>query len=275
MGRRCSPAWSTSPPSNDGTARTRLLDLVPGRSGRVYADWLQDRGTNWLAHIEVAALDPFRGYKNAIDDHLDDATAVLDAFHVVKLATQAVDEVRRRVQQATLGHRGRKGEPLFGIQTILRCSAANLSDKQKHRLQAAIEAHEAHEEVFIAWQAAQRVRAIYHADTPAAGRAAAQQLLDTLPTCPIPEIARLGRTLKQWREAFLAYFDTGGASNGPHRGDQRADRTPPPHRQRLPQPRQLPTTLPTHRRRPGHLIHPQVRRASKRLRFASRRLRRT
>lgn len=202
-------------PSNDGTARTRLLDLVPGRSGRVYADWLQDRGTNWLAHIEVAALDPFRGYKNAIDDHLDDATAVLDAFHVVKLATQAVDEVRRRVQQATLGHRGRKGEPLFGIQTILRCSAANLSDKQKHRLQAAIEAHEAHEEVFIAWQAAQRVRAIYHADTPAAGRAAAQQLLDTLPTCPIPEIARLGRTLKQWREAFLAYFDTGGASNGP------------------------------------------------------------
>ncbi|MFZ2259492.1 MAG: transposase [Luteococcus japonicus] len=147
--------------------------------------------------------------------HLDDATAVLDAFHVVKLATQAVDEVRRRVQQATLGHRGRKGEPLFGIQTILRCSAANLSDKQKHRLQAAIEAHEAHEEVFIAWQAAQRVRAIYHADTPAAGRAAAQQLLDTLPTCPIPQIARLGRTLKQWREAFLAYFDTDGASNGP------------------------------------------------------------
>jgi len=35
-----------------------------------------------------------------------------------------------------------------------------------------------------------------------------------LPTCPIPEIKRLGRTLKQWREAFLAYFDTGRASNG-------------------------------------------------------------
>ncbi|MGO4956758.1 ISL3 family transposase [Luteococcus sp. Sow4_B9] len=202
-------------PSDDGTARTRLLDLVPGRSGTMYADWLHARGTDWLDHIEVAALDPFRGYKNAIDDHLDDATAVLDAFHVVKLATKAVDEVRRRVQQATLGHRGRKGDPLFGIQTILRCSADNLSDKQKHRLATAIEAHEAHEEVFIAWQAAQRLRAVYHAESAAAGRAAAQQLLDALPTCPIPEIARLGRTLKQWRDAFLAYFDTGGASNGP------------------------------------------------------------
>ncbi|WP_236783167.1 transposase [Arthrobacter sp. QXT-31] len=32
---------------------------------------------------------------------------------------------------------------------------------------------------------------------------------------PIPEIARLGRTLKQWKTAILAYFDTFRASNGP------------------------------------------------------------
>ena len=202
-------------PDTDGSTRTRLLDLVPGRSGTVYADWLDQRGQAWRKQITVATLDPFHGYKNAIDDHLDDATAVLDAFHVVALATKAVDEVRRRVQQATLGHRGRKGDPLFGIQTILRCSADNLSDKQKHRLATAIEAHEAHEEVSIAWQAAQRVRAVYHAESAAAGRAAAHVLLEALPTCPIPEIARLGRTLKQWRDAFLAYFDTDGASNGP------------------------------------------------------------
>ena len=36
----------------------------------------------------------------------------------------------------------------------------------------------------------------------------------SLPTCPIPEIKRLGKTLKQRREAFLAYFDTGRANNG-------------------------------------------------------------
>ncbi len=48
-------------------------------------------------------MDPFHGYKNAIDDQLDDAVAVLDAFHIVKLGTTAVDQVRRRVQQETLG----------------------------------------------------------------------------------------------------------------------------------------------------------------------------
>jgi transposase len=40
-------------------------------------------------------LDPFRGYANAIHDGLPDAVGVLDAFHVVRLGTQMVDEVRR------------------------------------------------------------------------------------------------------------------------------------------------------------------------------------
>ena len=39
-------------------------------------------------------------------------------------------------------------------------------------------------------------------------------MLDSFPSCPIPEIARLGRTLKQWRDPFLAYFTTGRANNG-------------------------------------------------------------
>jgi transposase len=72
-----------------GRVRARLLDLVPGRSGSVYADWLKQRGDGFRARVKVATLDPFHGYKNAIDDQLDDAVAVLDAFHVVALATKA------------------------------------------------------------------------------------------------------------------------------------------------------------------------------------------
>ena len=74
-----------------GRVHARLLDLVPGRSKKAYTDWLLDRGVDFRARIEVAALDPFGGYKSAIDAELADATAVLDAFHVVKLGTQVVD----------------------------------------------------------------------------------------------------------------------------------------------------------------------------------------
>ena len=53
------------------------------------------------------------------------ATSVLDAFHIVKLAGDAPGEVRRRVQQDTLGHRGRKGDPLYQIRNLLRASRAH------------------------------------------------------------------------------------------------------------------------------------------------------
>ena len=197
-----------------GRVRARLLDLVPGRSGKVYATWLQQRGDAFRRRVKVAALDPFAGYKNAIDDELEDAVAVLDAFHVVKLGTAAVDEVRRRVQQATLGHRGRKGDPLYGIQTILRAGRENLTDKQHARLDAAFAHREEHVEVEVAWQCAQQLRDAYRQADLTAGRVIAEQVVETFHTCPIPEIARLGRTLRRWRDAFLAYFTTGRANNG-------------------------------------------------------------
>ena len=197
-----------------GRTRARLLDLVPGRSGAAYAQWLAARNHAFRADIGVATLDPFHGYKNAIDDQLEDAVAVLDAFHIVKLGTSAVDEVRRRLQQQLRGHRGRSGDPLYGIRMILRCGAEKLTDRQHARLEAAIAADERHDEVYVAWQCAQQLRSAYQTENLTEGRRIAEKVLAAFPTCPIPEIAKLGRTLKQWRAAFLAYFDTGRANNG-------------------------------------------------------------
>lgn len=64
------------------------------------------------------------------------------------------------------------------------------------------------------WQVAQKLRSAYAATNLAEGRRIAEGLLDGLPSCPIPEIARLGKTLTRWRDAFLAYFTTGRANNG-------------------------------------------------------------
>jgi transposase len=102
-----------------GCLQARPLDAVQGRSGKVYADWLTEHGVDVKVTVEHAALDPFRGYANAIRDELPDAVAVLDAFHVVKLAGQALDEVRRRVQQQTLHRRGHKDDPLYKVRRTL------------------------------------------------------------------------------------------------------------------------------------------------------------
>lgn len=198
----------------DGKTRARLLDLIPGRSGKAYKDWLEARGESFRAGVKVATLDPFHGYKNAIDDKLEDATAVLDAFHVVKLGIAVVDEVRCRVQTETKGHRGRKDDPLYRIRNTLRAAQERLTERQRQRLENVFTAHERHIEVEVAWRCAQQLRSVYHQKHPAKGKAIAEKIIATFPTCPIPEVARLGRTLKRWRDAFLGYFATSGANNG-------------------------------------------------------------
>ena len=143
--------------------RGKLIDIIPGRSRKVLADWLIDQPAEWTAGIEVAALDPFRGYGAALSAGLPNAMRVLDAFHVVRLGFAAVDDVRRRVQQQTCGHRGRRTDPLYGIRRVLRRGAENLSTHAWARLLAGIEAGDEHGQVAAAWVAAQELRAIYPA----------------------------------------------------------------------------------------------------------------
>ena len=232
--RVSSPASWTTRGEDHPTAR--LLDLVPGRSGTVYKNWLAERREDFRAGVRIATLDPFQGYKNAIDDQLQDATSALDAFHIVKRAGDAPGEVRRRVQQETLGNRGRTGDPLYQIQLLPRASRHKLTPRQQERLRAVFTADEAHISVVVAYHCAQQVRDVFHQATPAQNRRLAAHLIERLPTCPIPEIARLGRTLRKWKDAFLAYFDTTGASNAPHRSHQRNYQTRQTHHQRLTRP---------------------------------------
>ena len=110
---------------------------------------------------------------------------------------------------------GRKGDPFYQIRLLLRALRDRLTKRQQERLREAFTADEAHISVEVAYHCAQQVRDVFHQATPAQGRRLAAHLIERLPTCPIPEIARLGRTLRKWKDAFLAYFDTGGASNGP------------------------------------------------------------
>ena len=93
--------------------------------------WLAQRDPDWRAGVATASLDPFRGYATALGTWLPGAVRVLDPLHVVKLGLACVDDARRRVQQHTLGHRGRTRDPLYGIPRVLRRRRDRLSVKAR------------------------------------------------------------------------------------------------------------------------------------------------
>ena len=162
-------------------------------------------------------MDGFTGFKTAASEEIPAATAVMDPFHVVRLAGDAVDACRRRVQQELHGHRGRKDDPLFRARRTLHTGADLLTDKQQARLEALFAVDE-HVELEATWGIYQRMVAAYRHPDRAAGRDLMRGLIDSVshgvPTA-LREIITLGRTLKQRAVDVLAYFERPGTSNGP------------------------------------------------------------
>ena len=106
-------------PIRDRRGPSRLLDMVPGRSKGVFKTWLASRPDTWRERIEVVAMDGFTGFKSAAAEELPDARAVMDPFHVVHLAGNALDECRRRIQQELHHRRGRATDPLYKARRML------------------------------------------------------------------------------------------------------------------------------------------------------------
>jgi hypothetical protein len=110
---------------------------------------------------------------------------------------------------------GRAPTPLFGIRRVLRRRVDHLSIKARARLEAGLVAGDPDGEVGIAWTIAQQVMSLYQLADPDQAPTQAAELIAALRSCPIPELARLGRTLHAWRDELVAHFAHPDGSNGP------------------------------------------------------------
>lgn len=98
-------------PVREWTGPARLLDIVEGRSKAVFKTWPEGHPEAWKAGPQVIAMDGFTGFKTAAVEEVPDAVTIMDPFHVVRLADDALDEARRHLQHDLHGHRGRKDDP--------------------------------------------------------------------------------------------------------------------------------------------------------------------
>lgn len=191
-----------------------LIDMIEGNRAIDVSRWLSRRDKAFLEAIHTVACDLHEGYRVGLHPHLDHVVQVADPFHVIAVANRCLDEVRRRVQNEELGHRGRKDDPLYTIRRVLLTGSERLNARGVDRMALGLRLGDPNDEVLGAWLAKEYARDIYLTDDRAEAAVLLDRLIIGCAADEVPEIQSLGRTLTHWREEILAHHAT-GASNGP------------------------------------------------------------
>ena len=208
--------WCTSVVDAGGPERAaKLIEVVEGRTAAKVSGWLDDQPQDWRAGIRWGVLDMSGPYRKVFDDSLDHVTQVADPFHLVKHANSKLDECRRRVQNETLGHRGRKNDPLYRGRRLLTKGHERLDGDGEAKLLSLLEAGDPRGEVRMTWHAKETVRSLYDIDDPdLAGELLDELISDMADADMPPEVRSLGRTLTRWRDHIVAWHHA-RVTNGP------------------------------------------------------------
>jgi transposase len=195
--------------SGDG----RLLGQVAGRTGKAVTGWLDDRGQDWRNQVAFVAIDPCAVYRSAVTKALPHAVIVVDHFHLVRLANQAVTRVRQRVTRQVYGRRGTTRDPAWANRRRLLRGRERLSDQAYDRMWSEILTQEATGELLATWIAKEELRFLLSlARTQPARSEVSNRLFAFYDWCgraDVPEVTTLARTIEAWWPQILAFIDTG------------------------------------------------------------------
>jgi transposase len=193
----------------------QLLDVVPGRGAKLPNEWLENKSETWRKKVRYGTLDLSGPYRAVFTKMLPKATQVADPFHVVKWANTKLDECRRRVQNETLGHRGRKDDPLYRCRRLLTKADERLDDAGRDKLLGLLRAGDPRGDVTTAWHAKEAVRELYSHTDEATAREWIDRLIDDMADKDNPiEVRSLSRTLKRWKDQIVSWHRS-HVSNGP------------------------------------------------------------
>jgi len=103
----------------------RLLFMTPERKAACVGEFVEAMGAHGAeaGQVKVAAIDMSAAYQSGVAEYLPEARVVFDRFHVMKLAGEAVDAVRKQLRA--------QGVDLKGAMWALRGNIDNLGEEQR------------------------------------------------------------------------------------------------------------------------------------------------
>lgn len=181
--------------------RSRILDIIDGHRKWQVARWLSQQPDR--TGIQVVAIDMAVPYRDVVKALLPQASIVIDKFHVIRCANQALDQVRNRARRSATGA-GRRN-PWRG-QRLLRRRADRLSEAQAFEVDGITANNPL---VADAYRTKESFLDIWKENT----RADAERLFDewraAIPEPVAREFGKVGNMVERWRKEVFAYFDCG------------------------------------------------------------------
>jgi len=216
QGRRHTKQWCTSVVDVGGAGRpAKLIEVIEGRTAKTVSKWIDAQPAPWRRAIRYGVLDMSGPYRKVFTDSLGHAVQVADPFHVIKHANGKVDECRRRVQNETLGHRGREDDPLYRSRRLLTKAHERLDETGHTKLMGLLEAGDPHGDVRMTWHAKETTRELYTVATPKAAGVFIDELIADMTDSEMPpEVRSLGGMLRRWKAHIIAWHRA-KVSNGP------------------------------------------------------------
>jgi transposase len=192
-----------------------LLGQREGRTGATVIGWLSERSAPFREGIQYVAIDPAAAYATAVRTPglLPNATLVVDHFHLVKLANDALTKVRRRITWDLRERRGRKIDPEWANRRRLLRGRERLSEKSFANMWNQIQAEDPSAQILTAWIAKEELRTLLATvrlgGDPHLTRHRLHRFLTWCVDSQIPELLTLAATVDDWWPEINAFVQTG------------------------------------------------------------------
>ncbi len=179
--------------------RGEVMEVVEGQGKQKVEEYLDSLSEP--EKVRGVAMDMHEPFRQAVQMCLPLAKIVVDKFHFIRHVNGALDKVRSKLQGGN--RRGRRGDLFRSRYTLLK-GAERLSDWEEARLNQLFYRYP---ELKRAWMLKESFRAWYRETNRSGAEKRLGLLEERIADDSLPELKELLRTLSNWREEILNYFD--------------------------------------------------------------------
>jgi transposase len=180
----------------------RLVWAEEGRDKKTVGRFFAELGPERKAKLELVSADMGEWITRVVARECPQAALCLDPFHVVKAATDALDEVRREVwNEARRAGDSQQARWLKGARYALWKRPERLTERQQAKLSAIASVNR---RLFRAYLLKEQLRLVFQLADPAEAKALLDAWLAWARRCRIASFVRLAKTIREHYAGILA-----------------------------------------------------------------------